>query len=60
MTRRAAWVVRGPNGMWLGGRRHDEGPLWRLFRKDAARYRTRQDAEVAARWSGGTVEEETR
>jgi len=52
----AAWVVRGPQGMWLGGVRSDGGPYWRLRRRDAVRYRDLAEAEAAAAWCSGTVE----
>lgn len=59
MTRNKFAVRGGPGAgqMWLHGVRHDGGPWWRLWLKDARTYRTREEAEEAARWCGGTVVE---
>ena len=50
-------VLNAERRMFLGGRRSDGGPLWRLRPGDALRFATLADAEEAARWSGGVIEE---
>jgi hypothetical protein len=59
VSARRTFVVRGgPYGtMYLGGVRYDGGPWWRLWVSSARRYAVRVEADSAATWSGGRVEE---